>query len=389
MNQLLERSKSPSLGPVEPNPAPPARRLAAVDGLRGLVMVLMALDHASISFNAGRLSEDSAALFQAGSALPLAQFFTRWITHLCAPTFLFLAGLSVACSIRRRQERGHRERSIDQHLATRGLLIASLDPLMFWVGTGTPQFQVLFAIGVSLIAMVLVRRLATRWLLLWVLVWFGAGEIVSGQVWADDWTAPGWATILLVPGDSPLPVLYPVVPWLTLMMLGVVFGRLWSNDSDSISGGRGTRLLLASGYGLLAMFLTVRGFNNYGNMFLPRFDSSIAEWLHVSKYPPSLSFVALECGILMLALGCWSRWQTHHSGGDNSVLQVFGQTSLFFYILHRIPMKALAAWCPDWRHGGLLQTYAMTVAICVAMYPLCRGYRSYKRKHPRSLARFL
>ena len=135
-------------------------RLLPVDWLRGLVMVLMTVDHSSSAFNAGRLFGDSAQGWVPGTALPAAQFFTRWITHLCAPTFLFLSGYSLFISVQRRKRDGASEADITRFIATRGLLIAALDPLwMVFVHRGELVLQVLYAIGVSMVAMAFLRRL--------------------------------------------------------------------------------------------------------------------------------------------------------------------------------------------------------------------------------------
>ncbi len=145
-----------------------ASRLGAIDALRGLVMVLMTLDHASGAFNAGRLMTDSARSYHAGMALDPAQFYTRWVTHLCAPTFVFLAGLSLSLSAERRRARGQSEAGQDRFLITRGLFIAACDPLWISWGFGMPSgkllLQVLYAIGMSFVAMAGLRRLPRRWL---------------------------------------------------------------------------------------------------------------------------------------------------------------------------------------------------------------------------------
>src|SRR5262245_32473386 len=148
-------------------------RLVAIDWLRGFVMMVMAVDHASVIFNAGRTALDSPypidAFFEPpwtpGSALPAAQFFTRWITHLCAPTFLFLSGTSLALSTAGRAARGVAPLAIDRHLVARGLVLIALD--VVWLSLGPSGqaghyvlvLQVLYAIGISLCAMALLRRL--------------------------------------------------------------------------------------------------------------------------------------------------------------------------------------------------------------------------------------
>ena len=138
-------------------------RLPAIDAMRGIVMVLMAMDHASHVFNAGRYVRDSFVWYRAGSEIPAAQFLTRWVTHLCAPTFLFLAGFVLALSVAKRQARGDPERAIDGDMIKRGIFILLLDPLWmsFGFGEGT-VLQVLYAIGASLCCMALLRRLGAR-----------------------------------------------------------------------------------------------------------------------------------------------------------------------------------------------------------------------------------
>ena len=153
------------------------QRWVAIDWLRGFVMILMAIDHASATFNAGRLAVDSmypvAAFFvqgwEPGTVLDGAQFFTRWITHLCAPTFLFLSGTSLAISVAGRTARGASPGAIDRHLVARGRR-PDRTSKRFWLSLGPSGqagryflvLQVLFAIGASLIAMAALRRLPSR-----------------------------------------------------------------------------------------------------------------------------------------------------------------------------------------------------------------------------------
>src|ERR1051325_7507735 len=119
-----------------------SHRLQAIDVMRGFVIALMAVDHSSGEFNAGRLIADGTFLFKPGMALPTAQFLTRWITHLCAPTFVFLAGTSLALSIARRERRGESAFGIDRHLITRGAVIAAFElvPSFFWMDHGKYLF---------------------------------------------------------------------------------------------------------------------------------------------------------------------------------------------------------------------------------------------------------
>jgi uncharacterized membrane protein len=194
-------------------------RLPAIDTMRGIVMVLMAMDHASHAFNAGRYARDSIAWYQPGSEIPAAQFLTRWVTHLCAPTFLFLAGFVLVLSVTRRQARGEPERAIDRDIFIRGIFILLLDPLWmsFGFGEGT-IFQVLYAIGASFCCMVLLRRLGMV-----ILLFIGLGLFLFGEalaepaLWAGGGQRPGPIGALLVTGLGTVKgvfVLYPLLPWL-------------------------------------------------------------------------------------------------------------------------------------------------------------------------------
>ena len=135
--------------------------------------------------------------------------------------------------------------------------------------------------------------------------------------------------------------------------------------------------------------MIVRGFNHYGNMLLYRYDHSIPQWLHVSKYPPSLSFAALELGIMFLMLAFLFAWYRKRKASSANPLQVFGRTPLFFYILH-VHLLVLAAKALNlYRAGGLAETGIATLAVLGLLYPLCRRYDRFKHAHPKSLLRFL
>src|SRR5581483_11918124 len=212
-------------------------RLAALDWMRGLVMILMTVDHASGEFNAGRLMTDGPTLYHAGTPLPAAQFLTRWMTHLCAPTFVFLAGTALALSVDRRRAAGEPAAVVDGFLLRRGLLIAALDPLwMSWVlAPGLILFQVLYAIGGSLVAMVLLRRIDVRWLAAGALVVVLGGEALIGGALAASGGTPNLAVALLLTGGQfgRLVIAYPLVPWLAIMVLGWCFGRVLPTNAPA------------------------------------------------------------------------------------------------------------------------------------------------------------
>ena len=340
--------------------------MLALDWLRGLVMILMTVDHASGVFNAGRLMTDGTALYRPGTPLPAAQFLTRWLTHLCAPTFVFLAGSALALSVEKRRAAGESARAIDGFILTRGILLIALDPL--WMSPvftpGHVLLQVLYAIGGGLVAMVALRRLGTAWL-----AGLGFALIIGGDAFtalglAASGGAPGVPLALLLTGGrfGGWIVGYPLLPWLAVMMLGWAFGR---------------HLATANGY---------------GNMALLREDGSLVQWLHVSKYPPSLSFIALELGLAALCLAAFLRMDRQAPAIVHRALQplaVLGQTALFFYLLH-VHVLTLAAYLLGAGHrGGLAETYVAAFVAVVVLYPVCRWYRGYKAAHPSGWPRYV
>jgi len=181
-------------------------------------------------------------------------------------------------------------------------------------------------------------------------------------------------------------VAYPTLPWLAIMMLGWVFGKALAPRAPPRET---SRLMALSGILLLGLFAIVRGHNHYGNMGLTREDGTLVQWLHVSKYPPSLSFVTLELGIMLLVLSLLTVAAGRMSANANGVVMVLGRTPMFFYLLH-IPLLVLTAHALGVAHRlGLAWTYVGAVAVVAVLYPLCRAYGRYKTAHPNGWTRFI
>lgn len=368
-----------------------SQRVASIDWMRGFVMILMIIDHASMAFDGHHVSEDSAMYANAATmALPAAEFFTRWITHLCAPTFVFLMGTSLALSVERRVVKGVDPWEIDKSMLTRGLIIALLDPTLISFGSGRWTFGVLFAIGVSMICMVPLRRLPT-WALLSISVgWMVLGEIVTGWFW----TPPGNSSVLAALsvanyGSDTLVIKYPVIPWLAISILGWVFGRHLIRYAAGLSKASGRNVLWICGCLSLVVIAVVRGIGRYGDMFLHRADNSWQQWLHVSKYPPSLTYYSLELGILFLCLALLRTLELRIGVRENGVFYVFGQTAMFFYIVHRLLFEVPATYFGLRGFDGLTATYGISAVTLVLLYPACLWYRRIKAAHPRSLLKYL
>ena len=370
-----------------------ANRIATIDWMRGLVMILMVIDHASMAFDGGHtaVAKDSALYADAATtALPAAEFFTRWITHLCAPTFVFLAGTSLALSIERRMLRGVNAWEIDKSMLTRGAIIALLDPTIVSLGSGRLTFQVLLAIGLSMICMAGLRRLPTWALLACAVGWIVLGEIPTGWFWHPPGNSSVTAAFIEATyGSDAMTVKYPVIPWLSMMVLGWVFGRHLVRVGAGTTRISGKRVLLMAGVASLIVFAIVRGIGGYGDMFLPRADDSWQQWLHVSKYPPSLTYTTLELGLLFLCLVGLRTLEPRIGVRENGVFLVFGQTAMFFYLAHRLVIEVPATYFGLRGVGGIGTTYAVAAVLLVALYPACRWYRTVKSAHPDSFLKYI
>lgn len=380
-------------------------RRAAIDWLRGLVMILMALDHASLSWNAGRFSADSIYLIDPmtlspawipGTEIDGLQFFTRWVTHLCAPTFLFLSGTSLAMSLEKRRQNGMREVELDRHLLIRAAVILGFEGFFALLGIQTVLFiQILSAIGFSMIAMVILRRLPTFALLALGGGWLLGSEWVIAQLEPSAiGEQPIWEVLLLLPGMSGrLLTVYPMTHWLAMMLLGWSFGQyLLRLPNDEHGNQQAEKLLLLSGLTAMLAWAYLRSANGYGNMGLLREGRALVQWLHMSKYPPAIVYSCMELGLMALLLVGFMRFERRLEKPVRvgNPLLVFGQTALFFYVVHflMLPISSLLLTGGLMQHG-LLETYLATAAILVVLYPVCVWFRALKRKRPESFLQYL
>jgi uncharacterized membrane protein len=365
------------------------QRIAAIDWLRGLVMVLMTIDHAGNAYDAHHMHGDSAFGWTPGSPLPPGEFLTRWITHLCAPAFVLLAGTSLALSSeKRRGEAGQ-----TAFIVKRGLFIAALDPIWMSLGFAVYHivvFQVLYAIGMSLVCMAFLRRLSSRALLGGAVAIQLFGEF-SQRVHFETQPLQALWRFLFVGGPVFRPVIcvYPLVPWLSIMMAGWVLGR-WMLETKARDHSARARTLALIGVGLLVVFAVVRGIDGYGNWGLYRDSLAPLQWLHVAKYPPSLSYTALELGLTFLLLALFFGIE---DGRPRPLLQpflIFGSTAFFYYLLHVHLLGAASLVLKlDRTRDGLLKTYVASAVVLVVLYPLCVRYRRYKAAHPNGWTRYI
>jgi uncharacterized membrane protein len=381
------------------------QRIASIDLLRGLVMVLMALDHVRMYFAYGTWYADPTSL---ATTTPLL-FFTRWITHFCAPVFIFLAGTSAYL----RKSKTGDTNQISAFLLTRGIWLVLVELVVVnfaWMFDVTYSFrllQVIWAIGISMIALSALVYLPHRIIL-------AIGVIlVSGHNLLDGIKAEGtsigdllWYTLhqpkfLILDSGSIVNFVYPVLPWIGLMALGYTCGALYNETFDPI---KRRKLFLGVGVGLSLLFLFLRGFNLYGEQHewseRGSFLYSLLSFLNTTKYPPSLQFLLMTMGPALIFLSFSERM-------ENRITEpfiIFGRVPFFFYVVHLFFIHALAMLYLAYsgRDPGeyilsaenllsgrlssfglrLEAVYFVWILVVAALYPLCRWYQKVRQRKP-------
>ncbi|MGC4087531.1 MAG: heparan-alpha-glucosaminide N-acetyltransferase domain-containing protein [Polyangiaceae bacterium] len=377
-------------------------RVQSIDVLRGTLMALMALGHTrhflsdSLEFAPTNLQKTSTALF-----------LTRWITHFCAPGFVLLAGAGVylLASSKSRAE-------ASRFLALRGLWLIFLELVVvrclgwsFNFGFAYVMLGVLWAIGWSMLALAALIRLRVR-----SVVAFGVALIALHNAFdgvrSKVFGSFGWVwsvlhrTVQLEPIDGMrVKVGYPLIPWIGILAVGYGVGALLKQPREVRK-----RILTRLGLGLIACFLLVRGINVYGD---PRpwavqssFGFTIFSFLNCDKYPPSLAFVLMTFGPLLLALA----WLDRDLGPLATPLAALGRVPLFYYLLHIPLIHAVAVVLallrygharflfqdPPGAHGppfplpddygySLPWVYVIWLGVVAVLVPLCIAFGQYKR----------
>ena len=382
----------PVTAPAVPTAAPASTRLASIDIVRGAIMVLMALDHVrdfvtELRFPPENLAQGSAALFAA-----------RWFTHFCAPGFFLLAGLGIGIAGSHR--RGPAE--MTRYLLTRGLWLLVLELIITPVGWRFsfdlfPAFAlVLWALGWSMILMALIVRLPRAAVASIALILIAGHNLLDGVQPAAFGSGAWLWNVLHVQGfviPGKLLIAYPLIPWVGVMALGYVLASCYEWSAE-----RRRRFFVTAGLVAVGLFIALRFANGYGN---PEPWTSqrtpaltVASFLNVRKYPPSLDFLLMTLGPILVALalteqirGMVGRW-----------LSVYGRVPLFFYVTHifaahlagvglaliqggelrRIPIFTDPASLPEWFGVGLPGVYVAWALVVVALYFPCRAFARLK-----------
>ncbi len=367
-------------------------RVHAVDILRGLVMIIMVIDHvrdywSPTAFRPEDLTQASAALF-----------FTRWITHFCAPVFVFLSGVSAYLSMKNRRD----DVNPSVQLLKRGLwlIVVEIVAISFFFQFSYQMIilSVIWAIGWGMIFLAGFIRLP-RWSQIAVVVVMIAGHNLFGGV--SPVTPANFVIAMLhnspfvVPvGNTIILFSYALIPWIAVMAAGYVVASWFVELPDSRN--RKFRIL---GIVLLLVFIILRTTNVYGDPapWTPQEDSfrTMLSWINVSKYPPSLLFLCITLGIVFVSMPLFDRV----GGRVGKLIGTFGKVPFFFFLLH-LPLISLSsmAWVffkfnvitalalaggnfPEGYSPSLLRLYVVWAAVLVILYFPCRWYAKYKSTH--------
>jgi uncharacterized membrane protein len=363
-----------------------SQRVVSLDILRGLIMIVMAIDHASMFIRRTHPFEfwNLPVTSYFGDSLV---FLTRFVTHFCAPGFFFLMGTGMILFSDSRKKNGWTHGKVMWHLTIRGFLIIILEKILWTpIVYGTMEFTkfgVLYGLGGAMLVCILFLRLNKI-----VLIGIGLTGILLTQVLPQHMISIGiynqpLSILLLVPQMmGKWSNIYPVLPWMSITVLGMVFGKELLN-SQKIAY---TRLLIA-GLICLVLFPIVRGVSGFGN-FQPPAGSSWIEFLNVVKYPPSLGFTLLTLGVNCVLLYMFEK--NHHKLGKcKDPLLVFGKTALYFYFTHWFLFSGIGL--PFFFiKANLLWLYGGWAVGLLMLYPICSQYLEFKQKTaPSSVWRFI
>ncbi len=379
------------------------QRVNSVDLLRGIVMVIMLLDHTREFFHNAGLNFDPTDLTQTNTPL----FLTRWITHFCAPIFVFLAGTGAFLQTMR----GKSKAELSKFLITRGLWLILLEftiiRVLVWFNLDFHfafMLQVIWVIGVAMIALAGLIYLPLRVLAIGSIAMIALHNLLDKiQVKPEgfgDWIwmalhQPG--IIFFTPKIHGL-VLYPLIPWIGVLAAGYCFGTIYNWEPE-----RRQRLLFKLGAGLLVGFVVLRGVNIYGDPSRWSVQKNtiftVLSFLNVSKYPPSLLFLMMTLGTAIFALSQFERLGT---SALSRIFITFGRVPLIFYIgqwftAHglAVVVSYLAGKPTAWLFAGLLSqprpnpgnlgfqlwvVYLFWLIGLLLLYPLCRWFADVKRR---------
>jgi uncharacterized membrane protein len=378
-----------------------SKRIDSIDVTRGFVMVIMALDHVRDFMHRTSMSQSPTNLQSTSVIL----FMTRWITHLCAPTFVFLSGLSAYIAFKRNNNFSETRR----FLITRGIWLVILEltvvnfALWFDVHFRFEILEVISAIGFGFIILGFMIKLPSR------LIGITGLVIIFGHNLLQGVNLPANSALTFIFSFLFRPSLfqltsgfslytgYSVVPWLGIMFTGFACGELFDMKAE-----KRNRILLSTGMSILVLFILIRFLNIYGDPAQWAKQKTalftFLSFINTTKYPPSLLFTLMILGITFLLLFISEKVKNKFTG----ILEVYGRVPLFYfiihlYIIHSTMLVMLFVQGFKWKDllfgpfnngrpktgGGvdLAVVYIMWLAVVILMYPVCKWYGKYKAEH--------
>lgn len=376
-------------------------RIESIDLLRGVVMIIMAIDHVRDYFHYDAFIYSPTDLSQTN--IPL--FFTRWITHLCAPVFVFLAGVSAYLYGAKRSKR-----ELSFFLFTRGIWLVFVELFILSLfRTFNPTYtyfnlQVIWAIGFCMIALSAIVYL-NRYIILAIAVLLIATHNLFDTVHVpgNNLSAFLWSFLHDVKrftfGNFNVWVHYPVLPWVGIMALGYYLGSLYAPDFDPA---KRRKILFLLGTGFILLFIILRSGNFYGDAAAWSLQKdtifSFFSFINVTKYPPSLLYTLITLGPALIFLACSEK----PLNALTTKIVIFGRSAMFYYLAHILLIHILASIAglitgyPNMiilynsvndtaalkGYGfNLLTVYIVWIGLVLFLYPCCKWFDHYKRTH--------
>jgi uncharacterized membrane protein len=378
-------------------------RITSIDILRGLVMIIMALDHVRDYFHADAFVYDPTDIQKTTVLL----FFTRWVTHFCAPVFMLLAGTSAFIS---GQKKTKKELSL--FLLKRGVWLVFLELTVldfawfFNINFSYIGLQIIWALGVCMICLSGLIYLPKKAILFIGLVLVAAHNLLdSFHVSGNSLEAFGWGILherrIFTYGNINISTSYPLLPWIGLMALGYCLGNIFTAGFDAE---KRKRILIYLGSASVLLFIILRFINIYGDLIPWSQQSSgtfsFLSFINVTKYPPSLDYLLITAGPALLFLAFTENplnWFT-------KIISTYGRVPLFYYLIHIYIihlLAMLAAVLTGYRWTDMTSftrglhfvthlkgygfslgiVYLIWITVVVSLYPICKRYDEYKTKN--------
>lgn len=386
--------------PITKEATKPSVRIQSVDIVRGIVMIIMALDHTRDMIHLTSVSDQPTNLQT--TTLPL--FLTRWITHFCAPTFVFLSGVSAFLFFRKNGNIAYTRR----FLLNRGLILVLIEFTLVNFGVwfdpsfNTMLFDVIATIGFGFIILSLLLKLPARALVISGLAIIFLHDLFIFLPPAGNSVFAKAAMMFLSPSAVPFGkgglfiMGYPPLPWLGIMLTGFGAGRLFELPARDRK-----KLFLQIGLAAIVLFIIIRAINMYGDPVRWTHQKNglftALSFINVTKYPPSLAFCLVTLGGMFLLLYLVEGVKNKAA----EIAMVYGKVPLFYFVIHWYilhPIMFLIVFLQGYRFSDLVfgtslgrpkgvsgvnlgYTYLIWIAVVIALYPVCKWYGKYKANH--------